>query len=217
VVEPFVMSRQAEGAPRSVEDPTPTQTAKHAHVLISPYYGSGSGETCKPATEPLDTVTAKARFGMVAPITHADRSQRARDVDSDPLPTLTTAHRGEFAVITAQHGERPGQAPRVHSVDEPAPTVAATGHVDVAEGVVTATFDGRGYDIRFRMLEPHELAAAMGFTADDAVYEFAGTKTEKIKQIGNAVSVAKMKACVGAIMADAAPAADARKAKRSAA
>ncbi|MCJ8521834.1 site-specific DNA-cytosine methylase [Pseudorhizobium tarimense] len=33
----------------------------------------------------------------------------------------------------------------------------------------------------------------------------AGTKTEQIKQIGNAVSVAKMKACVGALMADAAP------------
>jgi DNA (cytosine-5)-methyltransferase 1 len=55
------------------------------------------------------------------------------------------------------------------------------------------------------MLEPHELAAAMGFNTDEAVYEFAGTKTQKIKQIGNAVSVAKMKACVGALMADAAP------------
>lgn len=30
------------------------------------------------------------------------------------------------------------------------------------------------------------------------------TKTEKIKQIGNAVSVAKMRACVSAIMGDAA-------------
>jgi DNA (cytosine-5)-methyltransferase 1 len=217
VVEPFVLSQGAGGVPRGVEDPAPTIPTHGAHALISPYYGSGSGETCKPCTEPLDTVTAKARFGMVVPITHADGSQRARDVDSDPLPTLTTAHRGEFAVITAQHGERPGQAPRVHSVDEPAPTVAATGHVDVAEGVVTATFDGRVYDIRFRMLEPHELAAAMGFTTDDAVYEFAGTKTEKIKQIGNAVSVAKMKACVGAIMADAAPASNARKVKRRAA
>lgn len=35
--------------------------------------------------------------------------------------------------------------------------------------------------------------------------EFAGTKTEQIKQIGNAVSVRKMRACVAAIMADAAP------------
>jgi DNA (cytosine-5)-methyltransferase 1 len=58
------------------------------------------------------------------------------------------------------------------------------------------------------MLEPHELAAAMGFTTEDQSYEFAGTKTEQIKQIGNAVSVAMMKAEVKAIMADAAIAPD---------
>jgi DNA (cytosine-5)-methyltransferase 1 len=61
-----------------------------------------------------------------------------------------------------------------------------------------------GYDILFRMLEPHELAAAMGFTTEDARYEFAGTKTEKIKQIGNAVPVGTATALVKAIMADAA-------------
>jgi len=43
------------------------------------------------------------------------------------------------------------------------------------------------------------------FDADGEAYDFAGTKTEQIKQIGNAVSVRKMKACVGAIMADAVP------------
>jgi DNA (cytosine-5)-methyltransferase 1 len=196
VVEPFVLSRQGEGAPRSIDEPTPAQVAKHSHVLISPYYGSGSGETCETADEPLPTVTAKGRFGMVVPITHSDGSNRARDV-SDPLPTLTTANRGELAFITAQHGEREGQAPRVHDIGDPAPTIAASGHVDLVEA--------DGYDILFRMLEPHELAAAMGFTGDDAAYEFAGTKTEQIKQIGNAVSVAKMKACVSSLMADAAP------------
>jgi DNA (cytosine-5)-methyltransferase 1 len=198
IAEPFVLSREGGGAPRSVEEPTPTQVAKHSHCLISPYYGSGSGETCHSAEQPLPTVTAKARFGMVVPVTHADGSQRARDVESDPLPTLTTAHRGELAFIVAQHGEREGQTPRVHSVDAPAPTIAATGHVDLIEATAQ-------YDILFRMLEPHELAAAMGFNSGDVDYEFAGTKTEQIKQIGNAVSVAKMKACVGAIMADAAP------------
>jgi DNA (cytosine-5)-methyltransferase 1 len=86
----------------------------------------------------------------------------------------------------------------LHDIDQPAPTIAATGHVDLVEATPT-------YDILFRMLEPHELAAAMGFNTDEVTYEFAGTKTEKIKQIGNAVSVSKMKACVGAIMADAAP------------
>jgi DNA (cytosine-5)-methyltransferase 1 len=53
------------------------------------------------------------------------------------------------------------------------------------------------------MLEPHELAAAMGFSGDDQSYEFVGTKTEKVKQIGNAVSVRMMKACVIAMMSDA--------------
>ncbi|MER9961666.1 DNA cytosine methyltransferase [Mesorhizobium sp. M0045] len=198
VVEPFVLSRQGGGAPRSVDHPTPAQVAKHSHVLISPYYGSGSGETCSTSEEPLPTLTAKARFGMVVPITHSDGSNRARDVDNDPLATVTGANRGEFAFIAAQFGEREGQAPRVHEIDNPAPTIAATGHINLVEATET-------YDILFRMLEPHELAAAMGFTTDEATYEFAGTKTEKIKQIGNAVSVAKMKACVAAIMADAAP------------
>jgi len=163
VAEPFVFSRHAGGAPRAVDEPTPTQVAKHSHCLISPYYGSGSGETCRSADEPLPTATSQARFGMVVPITHSDGSNRARDV-TDPLPTLTTANRGEQALI---------------------------------EGTPQ-------YDILFRMLEPHELAAAMGFNDAEQDYEFAGTKTQKIKQIGNAVSVAKMKACVKSIMSDAA-------------
>ncbi len=203
VIEPFVLSRHAEGAPRSVEDPTPTQVAKHSHVLISPYYGGGSGETCNSAEEPLPTVTAKARFGMVVPVTQNSGGANARDIENDPLPTMTTAKGGEFAIvmpvthagghdrafdanetplptvtganrgelafITAQHGERPGQTPRVHDIDQPTPTIAATGHVDLVQA-------SDGYDILFRMLEPHELAAAMGFSGDGAEYEFAGTK-----------------------------------------
>lgn len=231
VVEPFVLSRQGGGAPRSVDDPTPAQVAKHSHLLVTSYYGgSQNGAGCTDGDDPLPTVTVKDRFGIVVPVTHSKSGNGARDV-ADPIPTMTTAKGGEFAVvmpvthdgghdrvndvetplptitganrgelafITAQHGEREGQAPRVHDVDQPAPTIAATGHVDLIEGT-------EGYDILFRMLEPHELAAAMGFNTEDQEYEFAGTKTEKIKQIGNAVSVAKMKACVGSIMADAAP------------
>jgi DNA (cytosine-5)-methyltransferase 1 len=199
VVEPFVLSQASGGAPRAASEPLPTIVTGgdrgSGTALISPYYGSGSGETCVSAEEPLPTVTSKGRFGMVVPITHADGSNRARDVDTDPLPT---ANRGELAFITAQHGERPGQAPRVHDVNEPTPTIAATGHVDLVEGT-------DHYDILFRMLEPHELAAAMGFNTEDQVYEFAGTKTEMVKQIGNAVSVEMMDAEVAAIMADAAP------------
>lgn len=198
LIEPFVLSQASGGSPRGVTDPIPTAPTGGAHALISPYYGSGSGETCNSVDDTLPTITSKGRFGMVVPITHSDGSNRARNIDCDPLPTLTTANRGELAFIAAQFGEREGQAPRVHDIGEPAPAICATGHVNLVE-------PGPQYDILFRMLEPHELAAAMGFNTDEATYEFAGTKTEKIKQIGNAVSVAKMKACVGAIMADAAP------------
>lgn len=212
LAEPFVLSRQGGGAPRSLDDPTPAQVAKHSHLLISSYYGNGDARS---ADEPLPTVTTKDRFGMVMTITHVDGSNRARDVDADPLPTLTAANRGELAFITAQHGERDGQLPRVHDIGAPTPAVTATGHIDLVEGVAQEARSGAGggatgtgtreYDILFRMLEPHELAAAMGFDADDVRYEFAGTKTEQVKQIGNAVSVAMMKAEVKAIMADAAP------------
>jgi DNA (cytosine-5)-methyltransferase 1 len=149
--------------------------------------------------DPVPTMTTAkgGEFAIVMPVTHHDGSDRVRDA-SEPLPTVTGANRGELAFIAAQFGEREGQAPRVHDIDNPTPTIAATGHINLIEATPE-------YDILFRMLEPHELAAAMGFNDGDQAYEFAGTKTEKIKQIGNAVSVSKMKACVGAIMADAAP------------
>lgn len=233
VVEPFVMSRHAEGAPRSAEEPIPTQTTVHSPVLVTAYYGANT--SCKPVEEPLDTITTQDRFGVVVPVTHSQGGNGVRDI-ADPIPTITTAKGGEFAVvvpvthaggedraanpadtplptitganrgelafIAAQFGEREGQTPRVHDIEQPAPTIAATGHVNLVEGVEAGP---REYDILFRMLEPHELAAAMGFTSEEYKYEFAGTKTEQVKQIGNAVSVAKMKACVGAICADAAP------------
>ncbi len=199
LAEPFVLSQASGGSPRGISDPIPTQTTGGngaAHALITSYYGMSS--TAGYTEDPLPTVTTKDRFGIVVPVTNSNGGAVARNIDVDPLPTMTTAKGGEFAFIAAQFGEREGQAPRVHDIAEPTPTIASTGHINLVE-------PGPEYDILFRMLEPHELAAAMGFNTDEITYEFAGTKTEKIKQIGNAVSVAKMKACVGAIMADAAP------------
>lgn len=238
LAEPFILSQASGGAPRAVEEPIPTATTGGngaSHALISPYYGTGSGETCISADEPLPTCTAKGRFGMVVPVTQSGGGATARDVSqpiptmttakggefaivmpvthddngnrargaAEPLPTVTGANRGELAFIVAQFGEREGQAPRVHEIGEPAPTLCATGRVNLMEGSIAG--EEPRYDILFRMLEPHELAAAMGFNTEEATYEFTGTKTEQIKQIGNAVSVAKMRACVSALMADAAP------------
>lgn len=197
LVEPFVLSQASGGGPRAVADPVPTIPAGGAHALVAPYYGSGSGETCGSVDAPLPTITAKARFGLVVPLTHSDASNRARSVE-DPVPTITTANRGELAFITPGFGERKGQAPRAHAIDEPAPTIAAKGHLHLAE-------PGEGFDILFRMLQPHELAAAMGFSDEAAKYEFVGNKTEVTRQIGNAVPVNTSAAHVAALLVGAVP------------
>ncbi|KVO05586.1 DNA methyltransferase [Burkholderia ubonensis] len=83
--------------------------------------------------EPLHTVMAGApRFGVVVPtvmhITHqGDDRTRAGDA---PLATITTAKRGEQALVAATlvqtgYGERPGQAPRAPGLDKPLGTVVA--------------------------------------------------------------------------------------------
>jgi DNA (cytosine-5)-methyltransferase 1 len=53
--------------------------------------------------------------------------------------------------------------------------------------------EGRKYllDIRFRMLQPHELARAMSFPKE---YKFHGSREQVVKQIGNAVPVNLAKA-----------------------
>lgn len=189
----------------------------------------GDARHCRDASDPLPTLTAGGtHLGLVQPhliqLTHGGRSL---DLES-PLPTVTTAKRGEIGVvqpfvIPTNYGERQGQAPRTHDVDEPLPTiVGTTAHGvcqpflvpyygtgladDTGEPVRTLTArdrlalvtpDGVRCDIGFRMLQPHEMAAAMGFPKG---FRFSGSKKEVVKQIGNAVEVRQARALCEAIL-----------------
>lgn len=202
IVEPFVLSQASGGAPRPISEPLPTIVSGgdrgSGTALLTPYYGASR---CRSTDEPFDTVTTKDRFGLIVPTTHAGGFGRARDI-TDPLPTLTTANRGELAFITASFGERDGQLPRVHDLELPMPTIPAQGSVRLAEATAE---DGAGtiqYDILFRMLHWQELARAMSFSDQEQAYEFAGTKTEITKQIGNAVPVRTARALVAAALWD---------------
>lgn len=186
LAQPMVLPQHSGGAMRTTEEPLPTVTTDGAHALVVPYYATG---VCRRTKEPLPTVTTKARFGLVVPTTHSGSHERAYSPDR-PLPTITAASRGEMAFVTAAFGEREGQSARVNSLDQPLSTICATG------GVPRLVSPGSGPDILFRMLQPHELAAAMGF--ED--YSFTGTKTDIIRQIGNAVPVRTAAALVGAIL-----------------
>lgn len=190
LAEPLVVPQGGGGAARPVSQPMATIATDGAHALIAPYYGAGSGLSASSVATPLPTVTTRDRFGLVMPVTHDDTSARARSLE-DPLPTVTGARRGDLALITTAFGE---QAPRVHDIGAPLPTICATGSVNLVEGRTEPV-----YDILFRMLTPRELARAMGFSDAEVEYEFVGTKTEITKQIGNAVSVEQAEALVGAI------------------
>jgi DNA (cytosine-5)-methyltransferase 1 len=153
----------------------------------------------------------------------------------DPLPTITTAKGGVFGLSSAYlvpyYSERAGQAPRTHAIDSPCPTVTATGsnpylswpfiiqyHGTSGPQPIdepTPTIETRdslalcipefypwGLDIRFRMLQPRELAAAQGFPED---YDFVGTKTDTVEQIGNAVPINLGKALVGSLLTSETP------------
>ena len=205
LVEPFVLSQASGGAPRAVSNPIPTQTTGGngaSHALIAAYYSTGGAANTRSDGNPLLPITTKDRMSLIVPVTNKNGGATARSTEM-PVPTMTTAKGGEFAVVIPVTHE--GGLNRVQDVMVPLPTVtgAKRGELAVVEGA-------GDFDILFRMLEPHELASAMGFTTEDQTYEFAGTKTDKIKQIGNAVSVAKMKACVGSLMADAVPRARAK-------
>lgn len=204
LVEPFVLAQAQGGVARPLSEPMPAIPCGGAHALIAPYYGSGSGTTCKSVNDPLDTVTVLPRFGLVVPVTHTtDGPGRCHTVDQ-PFPTLTTAKGGELAFVTAAFGERDGQAPRVHSVDAPVPTILAQGRVNLARGVRDET--GRVYDIHYRMLDKVELAEAHSFNAARR-YIFKGNKTQVNKQIGNSVPVLMGEAHVSASLHDLAVAA----------
>lgn len=136
---------------------------------------------------------------------------RTLDVNR-PLPVITTAKGGAFGVLQPfVIGQQSGSTPR--QVSEPMPTVSTKGAISVIEAFLV-NFYGSGsglipqpvsrplptvttkdrfglvqrmsLDVTFRMLRPHELAAAMGFPVG---YQFAGTKTDAVRQIGNAVEV----------------------------
>ena len=116
-------------------------------------------------------------------------------------------------------GERNGQEPRVHDVDDPVPAVTSRGAGSLVSPMLVEPIlkqvrdadidprrlvfvDGDPYllDIRFRMLQNPELARAMGFEDDETSYEFLGNVAEVTKQIGNAVPVHMAAALVKAAL-----------------
>ena len=206
LIEPFIMGMSHSGSNgdrlRTAERPLNTVTTADDTGLVQPFIlppeGIHRGNAPRDPADPLQTVTAGRGGGhLVQPFL---------------VPTF--------------NGEREGQSPRTHSVEAPLPTVVAcrpthavvepfllphrqfdrmdVDSVGVPLRTITAADrlglvqpDGTRLDIRFRMLQPHELAAAMGFPA---CYKLTGNRADQVRQVGNAVEVNVADALASAIL-----------------
>lgn len=154
--------------------------------------------------------------GLVEPFILGHRQFRESCVDpiDRPLRTITASNGGDAALVepflVPFHSEPPGRQPRTHSVEDPVPTLTTSNRFGVVEPFLVTYYgtggprpvtaptptittkdrlglvEPRQLDIRFRMLQPRELAAAMSFPP---AYHFAGNRADVIRQIGNAVPV----------------------------
>lgn len=199
VIEPFVLSQGGGGVARHIDQPAPTIVTDGAVSLVEPFIVpprgfDQTGAKVDAVDDPLRTVTAVAghTFGLVEPfiITPGGANLRNGRAASDPLPTVMASDRLGVVEPFLTKYTSTGQA---YSVDQPIDTVTTKDRFGLVQPVV----DGYTLDIRFRMLQPHELAAAMSFPKS---YVFTGNKGDVIRQVGNAVDCRMAEALCGSIL-----------------
>jgi DNA (cytosine-5)-methyltransferase 1 len=197
--------------PQSLGDPLRTvMSCDHKAIvkpeafLVSPGHGEGTGRRAHSLKQPLKSPTGSNEFAVVqpegfilnmehgAPKGKGKKGGKRMSSMKVPLGTITSADAWAMAKPCIIKYNGTGKA---NSVEEPLDTVTAKdrfGLMIPGVGVV-------GLDIKFRMLRPHELAAAMGFPKD---YQFVGNREEQVRQIGNAVPCYTAKALCKALLED---------------
>lgn len=195
LVEPFVTRIDHRGSGDnsidSLDVPLRTITGKNRFAMVEPFFvrynGSHAGKNdgdnrSQDVDQPIGTLDTSNRYGLIEPfILHQATPGRPRNMQ-EPFPTITT--RSGHALVEPFLVKYFGSA-REQSLKNPLGTLTTKDRYALVQGDVFRL------DITFRMLQPHELAAAQGFPED---YEFVGNKTEQVKQIGNSVPVGTAKA-----------------------
>ena len=198
-VDPFILSQGSGGAPRSTADPVPTIPGSGAHSLVEciiPNFGEREGQRprCHSVDAPLSAVTGRGAGNLVQFILpvqgyfHKEGQNAAKSTDI-PLGTITQRGGGSLVECLVQYN---GQS-RAQSIEDPLGTLTTRERF----AFVQAAANEWGFDILYRMLQPHELAAATGFPKG---YVFMGKKKDRIMQIGNAVVVPMAKALAKSLL-----------------
>lgn len=192
----------------SLERPLPTITAsallglvevgeKPLEPFLAEYHGASyeGGDRARSVDDPMPTVATNNQYALCEPYivacNHGKDENRSYSL-KDPMPTVTSVDAWGLAQpFLVKYNGTGGPM----SVDEPLHTIPTKDRF----GLVLPLADGRKalIDIKFRMLQPHELAAAMSFPKD---YYFHGKREYQVKQIGNAVAVATAEALITALL-----------------
>jgi DNA (cytosine-5)-methyltransferase 1 len=194
---PFItVHRGGDGDVRTgdISDALPSVTASgnHLGLAMPPFITElRNGQDARPVTDPFSTVmTMGAHHGLAVPPAWAvvmrnnsskgDGREHSTPV-AEPLRTLTAA--GHQSLITWEHLAHllmPYYGTGVtRTAAEPVGAITATDRWALASTAVSVE------DVLFRMLEPGEIGAAMAFAAS---YQVLGSKREKVRQYGNAVT-----------------------------
>ncbi len=167
----------SKGRTRSIDEPLATVVTKEEACLIEPMFiPQHSGGEVRPTSGPLSTIATKGAIGLVEPLLMEYYGQSGcHPVSSKPVPPVTTNI--HFALITPEplileyHGNG-----GCNPISNPLPTVTTKDRF--------ALISAENVRLGFRMLKPHELAAAQSFPKN---YVFTGSRADVVKQIGNAV------------------------------
>lgn len=170
--------------------------------FIAPLRGGGDKGRARPVTEPLSTVTANGNHHGVALPPLVMRNFTARGDQAQ----MTTPARQPLRTVTAQGQQslltwaRQLLVPYFGSAEEAFPATEPVGTLTTHDRYGLASPTGLGVDldlddVLFRMLEPHEIAAAMAF--EPGYLTAAKSKRIKVRLFGNAVTppVAELIGC----------------------
>ena len=207
IVQPFISTfhNGADGERRnsSISDPLPTADTQNRHAVAMPFivpqFGERTGQIPRThgVNEPLPTATGHGAGALVSPfmvdVHHGSGKSRCTSIDQ-PIPTLVTKPGNSLVLpfLTEFYGNGGSR-----SIDDPVSTITCKHRHGLVTAELMQTMTELGIvDVGFRMLEPHELAAAQGFPKD---YQIYGNKADQVKQIGNSVHTLVSKAICQAI------------------
>ncbi|HJQ00111.1 MAG TPA: DNA cytosine methyltransferase [Jatrophihabitans sp.] len=159
----------------STREPFSTVTTRETDALVVPYYGTAGSASS--VDEPIGTLTTKDRYGVAFIAELRGGGSHARDV-REPLATVTAS--GNHHMLVRNNGDGSAAAGMMCTpASEPMRTVVAITNQSLV------SIEQAVHDCTFRMLEPHEIQAAMAFGSE---YRVLGNRREKVRQLGNGVT-----------------------------